>query len=198
VPKLSRRLVLALPLLAAACVSAPPPRRDYPPLRFDYLTPLRLNVGQVEIDDHWHPLSAADVGTLSPVTPREALVQMAMDRIKPAGSTARAVFTVDDASMIENGDQIMGTLAAHLDILDADGARTGYAEARVARSRVGLGRNADMPGLVYDMTKQMMDAMNVEFEYQVRRNLKDWLVTQPPSALPAPVQQQDLGAPPPS
>jgi hypothetical protein len=27
------------------------------------------------------------------------------------------------------------------------------------------------------MTKTMMDDMNVEFEYQVRQNLKDWLTT---------------------
>ena len=40
------------------------------------------------------------------------------------------------------------------------------------------------------MTKSMMDRMNVEFEYQVRRALGSWLL--PAGAVQAPVQQQPL------
>ena len=40
------------------------------------------------------------------------------------------------------------------------------------------------------MTRAMMDDMNVEFEYQVRRSLKDWLATT--TAVPAPVESQPL------
>ena len=43
---------------------------------------------------------------------------------------------------------------------------------------------------LYDMTKSLMDRMNVEFEYQVRRSLGGWLL--PGGAPPAPVQQQPL------
>ena len=47
---------------------------------------------------------------------------------------------------------------------------------------------------LYDMTKDMMDRMNVEFEYQVRRALSTWLV--PAGAVQAPVQQQPLNTAP--
>ena len=39
-----------------------------------------------------------------------------------------------------------------------------------------------------------MDTMNVEFEYQVRRSLRAWLL--PEDAVQTPVQQQPLVAPP--
>jgi hypothetical protein len=51
-----------------------------------------------------------------------------------------------------------------------------------------------MPGKLYDMTKSLMDRMNVEFEYQVRRSLAGWLL--PAGAPPAAVQQQPLTAAP--
>jgi len=37
--------------------------------------------------------------------------------------------------------------------------------------------------------------MNVEFEYQVKHALKEWLITGPPAAAPGPIQTQDLAAP---
>ncbi len=55
--------------------------------------------------------------------------------------------------------------------------------------------SGDERGTLYDLEKQLLDALNVELEYQVRRNLKDWLVAAP-SAVPAPVNAQPL--PPPS
>jgi hypothetical protein len=71
-------------------------------------------------------------------------------------------------------------------------APAGFAEARVARQKTG--DIEDLRSALYDMTKQMMDSMNIEFEYQVRHNLKDWLVSS--SAAPTPVQQQNLALPP--
>jgi hypothetical protein len=195
VQALTRRLVMLLPLVLAACGGRPPPH-NFPPLTYDYLLPLRLNVASVDVQDNWTPNSGADVGALSPQPPAEALERMARDRLFPAGSSGRAVFVIDDASIIRNGNALYGTLAVHLDIIGADGHRTGYAEARVARTRTGPAVDDDLPGSLYDLTKQMMDDMNVEFEYQVRRSLKDWLQNSPPGAMPAPVSVQPL--PPPS
>jgi hypothetical protein len=53
----------------------------------------------------------------------------------------------------------------------------------------------DLPSRLYDMTKDMMDRMNVEFEYQVRRSLGSWLLTA--GAPQAPVEQQPLTQTPP-
>jgi hypothetical protein len=184
-----------LPLLAASCSSEPPPR-SFPPLHYDYLTPLTLNVAAIDIDDHWQSISPADLSALSPQRPKDALVAMAQDRLKIGGSSGRAVFTIDDASLIRNGDAIFGSLAVHLDLVGADGARLGFAEARVSRTRTGLGSRSELPGVLYDFTRQMMDAMNVEFEFQVKRSLSTLLVRASDSGpVPAPVEQQPLAPP---
>jgi hypothetical protein len=51
---------------------------------------------------------------------------------------------------------------------------------------------------LYGLIKQMMTDMNVEFEYQIRRSLHDFLLTGTPAAPgPAPVEQQNLAPPAP-
>ena len=113
------------------------------------------------------------------------------------------MFVIDDASIVQLRESYQGNFAVHLDVLGPDGTRSGYAEARVARTHV---INDDSPNGVraelYDMVKQMMSDMNVEFEYQVQKSLRDDLQTTAPAAPgPAPVEQQDLtspAAPPPA
>ena len=62
-------------------------------------------------------------------------------------------------------------------------------------SRISTGID-DPAGAAYDMLKDMMDAMNVEFEYQVRRSLRDWIQeTATDAPAPPPVQQENLDAP---
>ena len=47
------------------------------------------------------------------------------------------------------------------------------------------------PAALYDLTRQAMQDMNVEFEYQVRHSLHDWIVSA--DAVEAPVEQTPLG-----
>ena len=117
-----------------------------------------------------------------------------MDRIGAGGSTGRAVFVIDQASITQAGGGLSGVLAVHLDILRPEGGRAAYAEARVTRQAT-LPRRADLPAALYDITRAMMDDMNVEFEFQARRALRDWLQSAEPVPAPAPVQQQELSAP---
>jgi hypothetical protein len=44
--------------------------------------------------------------------------------------------------------------------------------------------------VLYDVTKNMMVDMNIEFEYQIRHNLKNWLTST--TAPDTPVQQAPL------
>ena len=185
---------LLLPVLLAACGSSAPPR-TYQPLTYDYLLPLRLNVGSVDVQVNWRPQTGADVGSMAPTPPVQALARMGHDRLFPAGSTGQAVYVIDDASIIRNGNALYGTFSVHLDIVGADGRRTGYAEARVARTVSGPTVDDDVRSALYDLTSQMMTDMNVEFEYQVRRSLKDWLQNGNGSNAPAPVQAQPLTPP---
>jgi hypothetical protein len=194
-------LLVLLPLALAGCGGEPPPppllEQATPPLRYDYLTKLHLNVTAIDIQDRSPPPGPDDVSNRSPVPPAEALRQMAIDRLAANGSTGHAVFVIENASIRRaSGDTLVGALAVRLDIIVGNGPPTAYAEARVSRSVAN--DPGPLPATLYKLTRQMMFDMNVEFEYQVRHSLKDWLQDTTPAATPAPVQAQPLGQPPPS
>jgi hypothetical protein len=180
--------VLLVALALAACSSGPP--RVYAPLRYDYLLPLRLNVAELTIESHFVPGGSSDLNPQDPSPLIPTLTQMARDRIQTVGTTGRAVFVIKDATLARTSDGIRGSMDVEVDVYGGEGTRAGFAEARVSRSRSG--GIDDMPSALYDMTKQLMDAMNIEFEYQVRRSLHDWLV----ATVPTPVDQQALPPPP--
>ncbi len=186
---LGRRLALLTPLLLAHCGSDGPPR-SYPPLRYDFLTPLRLNVATIDVAELPSPGS---LDSASPTPLAASMRQLAEDRLSAAGSSGRALITIDEARITRGDSALDGALAMHLDIMDADGKRRGSAAAGVSRRKTGVGR--DLRGAVYDITKQMLDDLNVELEYQIRRSLKNELQVTSTAPAPAPVQQQDLSAP---
>jgi hypothetical protein len=189
---LTRRLALLAPLLLAGCGDDEQPR-DYPPLRYDYLTRLQLNVASISYGDLPPPTR---LDQISPVPLGPALQQMAQDRLLAAGSSGRAIVTIQRARIDRTGDGLDGAAGIRVDILGADDHQAGFAEARVARRVTGIGR--DLRSALYDMTKQMLDDMNVELEFQIRRSLHDSLQNTAAAPAPAPVDQQDLSAPKPA
>jgi len=202
---LSRRAALVLsaigmPLLLAGCAGEEV-LQVFPPLTYGYLTKLRLDVATIDVAEAWTPAPVPNgehVEDQSPVQPVEALRRMVQDRLVPAGASGSATVTIDDASLVRQTDRFEAAFAVHMDIHNADGTRTGYAEARVARTRTIT--DYAPPAVhqaLYDLVKATMNDMNVEFEYQIRRSLKDWLQTSAPAApVPPPVEQQPLGTPP--
>ncbi len=201
-----RRAVLLAALLAASCASETPPvapgAGNFPPLDFSYLLPLRLNVATVEIMQLFVPSGQPpDVTPLDPVQPVAALRLMAQQRLRAEGATGRAVFVINDASLIRQGELITGTMSVELDIFTSGTTRAGYAQATVVRQLTGP--VGDLSMALYQFTREMMDQMNVEFEYQVRHALADWLlpagaVPSPVQAAPLPPQPPDALAPPPA
>ena len=193
---IARRSVLLLPMFAAACATETVVR-SYPLPSYGYLTPIRLNVASIEVNDRSPPVAPDSIEALSPLRPADALKQMAADRISAAGSAGRAVFVIDQASLRRVGGGIEGMMAVHLDVYAGAGPdRAGFAEARVARRRTSSDTGEDVRGVLYDFVVKMMDDMNVEFEYQVKRSLHDWLqITAGVAPPPPPVQTQDLSAP---
>ena len=75
---------------------------------------------------------------------------------------------------MKHGDVIDGVMAVRLELFGDDGQRVAFAEARVTRQHSGVNR---LRATLYDMVKAMMDSMNVEFEYQVRRVLRSFVTT---------------------
>lgn len=188
--RVARRMLLLLPLLAGACGGGDMPRSSFPPLTYTYLTPLRLNVSAVE---QAPPPSPGPLDDSNPAPPAQALLQMAQDRLAAGGSLGRAVFTVDDATITRTRGGLNGTMAVHLDVLTSDGTRAGFAEARVSRRVDGIG--SDLRAALYDITAQMMQDMNVEFEFQVRQSLREWLQEATTAPPPPAVEQQPLSPP---
>jgi hypothetical protein len=205
---MGRRAALLLPLLAAACASsdATPPLQGPP--RFDFLTPLRLNVLDIEVVEPG-PGPAWRVDPPAPLSPVALAVQMGRDRLVPVGTTGRARFVVESATLVrevasagglfaQQTDRLTCAIHVRVEILGADGSRIGFTEAEVRRSAgmpdegpASRARAADA------IVRQAMDDLNVEFEFQVRRNLRDWLMTGEPGAVaPAPIQQESLGGGP--
>ena len=190
---LTRRGALLLPLVLASCGAEPEP--VYEPLRYNYLPPIQLNVASIAIEQRFVPSGVGpEISNQDPVSPVAALKSMADDRLQPFGTANKAVFAILDASMLRQNDVITGSMAASLSILDDGGARLGFAEARVENRHTG--RVGNPRPVLYEMTKAMMADMNVEFEYQIRRNLKSWLLA---SAAPdVPVEQTPLDQPGPA
>lgn len=196
--RVGRRHVGAL-LLAATVAACGGTRQEpatgpesFAPLRYDYLTPLRLNVASVDVEQRFVP-GGGDMAASDPVRPADAIRQMARDRLHALGTSGRAVLLINDASILRRGDSYQGSLAIELDIYTSANTRAAFAEARVSASRP-ITSGESTRRTLYELTKQLMDALNVELEFQVRRSLRDWLVEVP--AAPAPVEQQALPPPP--
>ncbi len=190
---------LTATLFLSGCGGGGEEARAFKPLSYSYLTPLRLNVGEIRIEDHAPPPGPSDLAQGAPVPPEEALRRMAQDRLVAAGSSGTAVFSIDQAAITGDGSggPLDGTLAVHLDIIGNNGGHSGYAEAHVSRQFVpGTGTDNDgLKAQLYNLTVQMMQNMNVEFEFQLRRTLADWMVDASGSPVGASVEQQPLGTP---
>jgi hypothetical protein len=198
--RISRRAALTAPLLAitlAGCAGTPVPT-SYDKLSWDYLPRIRLNVASVTVDDSWTPRAGTrEVGFLAPTPPVDALRRMAEDRLVAGGNSGRANFVVEDASIVQTRDAYAGSFAVRLDVTTSDGARSGFAEARVSRTRtIRDTSEAGTRAELYELVKQMMTDMNVEFEYQIRHSLRDYLQTTAPGAPEAgAVDTEQLSAP---
>lgn len=199
-----RRSLLALvlvPLVLSACDTPPPPRTDFPPLTFDYLSKLRLSVATIDVDNEAAKLGGGDPAlmALAPVQPADALMRMEQDRLVASGTSGHAVFVIDDASLVRVPGGLQGAMHISLDVMTSDGTKSGFAEAQVSRTYSGTDTSdAGTRAALYDLVKLMMGDMNVEFEYQVKHKLRDYLQPDDGAApAPPPVESQDLntGAP---
>lgn len=182
----NRRALLLLPFAAAACGGPDPAYVPPGPMRFDYLTPLSLNVAAVEVAEAGPSAQPGDIGPRLLPSPVEAVRTMARDRLLAVGTTGSARFVVSQAAMIQGRDSLTCLVGCRLEILSTEGQRMGFVDAQSRRAVSGS--DANRPRAADALLRQAMDDLNVEFEFQLRRALKDWLVNATPGpdgSLPA-------------
>jgi hypothetical protein len=186
-----RRLLLALPLAAAGCGGGGQEFNLLPPLveGYRHLTPIRLNVAEIEIPDP--PPGAVRVDEPVPIRPEREMMRMAQDRLVAMGTSGKARFLVQTAEFLRQplssgglasmfagqpGERLTCRLHARLEILSAEGSRVGFVEAQVMRQRTLPDGASNRQRAAEELIRQAMDGLNVEFEFQVRRALRAWLV----------------------
>ncbi|HUH82982.1 MAG TPA: hypothetical protein VLX85_00140 [Stellaceae bacterium] len=186
-PLMAMALVLAG--LVAGCGSAPP-RPTYADIRFNDEPPIRLAVGGVDIQSTWQPsIQPPHVEHLFPVEPVRVLENWARDRIAPAGGSARAVFVIEDASVIEvdlkkkesgvaavftnqPSQRYDATVQATLRIVDDRGTPVRYVTVKATRSETVLEDISpnDRDKTWYEMTKKLMADFDRQMSAEISAN----------------------------
>ncbi|MCA3420363.1 MAG: hypothetical protein INF88_15830 [Roseomonas sp.] len=203
---MKRRAFLALPLLPA-CANEQPAGPFVPPgpPSYGHLTPLRLKVSALEIKEP-ESGTALMVQQPAPFLPSDVMLRMARDRLSAAGGTGSARFVIQTARLTRETASAAGAFSpasetfrcimrCQLEIISAEDGVLASAAAEVRREVTGPTRDdAERAALAERVVKLAGQDMNVEFEFQVRRHLRNWLqmVAAPGEAVPQPVEREAL------
>jgi uncharacterized lipoprotein YmbA len=171
-------------LTLAGCGSPPPPQ-NFAPLDYSYLPPLVLKVANLNVVNNYVPTpSQATLIGQDPEPPATALLAMLNHRIVASGAPGNATVAVVSASLDGVGGNLTGTMTVDVTVTSPDGRSTGYTEATVSASKSAPDDSSQMPAALYGLTKQLMDNMNIQLQYQMQHNLSDWLSWSAPGAGP--------------
>jgi hypothetical protein len=197
-----RKFIAVLTLGAlTACGSAPPPL-NFPPLDYSYLRPIPLNVASLSVTDNYVPSpDEAALEGKNPAPPGPVLLAMLQHRLQAAGQTGSGVVTIERASITQANGMINGAMTVDINLTSADGRSSGFAEASVSASQSAPDSDNpdDMRAALYQMTKRLMDMMNVQLPYQIMHNIRGWVMTSGTAAATggsvAAIQATPLSAP---
>lgn len=199
---IDRRAALAGLLAVAACGRREEPVAVAPvgPPSYAHLTPLRLAVGRIELVPATDPAATRTMPP-APLVPSVVMEAMAQDRLSAAGGGGSARFRTQIATLTREGAAAGGVFATaterltcvmrcRLEVTGEDGAPAGFAEAEVRRTATRpAGTQAERARAAEEIVRLAGNDLNVEFEYQLRRNLRSML------RAPAPAGQPDAAAP---
>ncbi|RVT98981.1 hypothetical protein EOD42_02400 [Rhodovarius crocodyli] len=203
-----RHLLLLAPVAGlSACGNPPPPVPAGPDIAYSYLPQLRLNVASVDIDPEDPSSGPNDLGRMMSPSAAEAVRVMGRDRVAAFGNQNTARFVVSRASIAmerlprqgglfsgDPGERLVCVLAARLEIRDGNQRRLGFVEAEVRRTAPAESTNASRNSVASSLLRRSAFDLNTEFEFQVRRGLRDFLVEGDRAAPPPPgaVQREQL------
>jgi hypothetical protein len=172
-------LAALLPALAGCSSSPPPPPQVFAPLTYNYLPPIVLTVSNIEFQNNYVPDPSAEtlIGQ-DPAVPADTVMAMAQHRLVASGTPGTATFTLQTASIEPVGDNYVGTISVQLNVVSADGLKTGFTEASVSATQTAPGSDAtanQVQAVLYSMTKQMMDQLNVQLQYHIQHDMGSWV-----------------------
>lgn len=207
---LPRRGALAGVLALAACGRGgeePPPPPAGPP-SYSHLLPLRLAVGRIEVFGAADP-AATRAMPPAPLLPADVVRIMAEQRLQAAGGPATARFRTQIATLTREPstgggvfttatERLSCVMRCRLEVVGEDGSPAGFVEAEVRRGAIRpAGSLAERARAAEEIVRAAGDALNVEFEFQMRRNLRALLrAPDPPGAAPPEGQPPAGGQPP--
>lgn len=198
-----RRALLLAPAGLAAC-GAPAPVLEGPPIGYAFLTPLNLDVAEIVLDERTPNAGPTDIGRELSPSAAEAVRIMGRDRLRAVGRENRARFLVVRAEILrarlpqrgflggDPGERLECRLAARVEIEGPNQQRLGFAEAQSTRSRTIEGTAAGRRIAAESLLRQTMFDLNTEFEFQLRRALRPYLVEAGPAPAGGPVQREEL------
>jgi hypothetical protein len=202
---MKKTLAFVCSLGLAGCSSSPPP--SFAPLDYSYLRPINFKVSSLNIVNNYVP--GADESALNannPAPPAATLMTMLNNRLQPNGQPGTGTVTVQVASINEVNGSLAGQMTVDINLASPDGRTTGFAEASVSASQPAPDGDPDSDAMklaLYNMTKQLMTAINVQLPYQITHNISSWVawtssqVGASPGVGTAPgaIQATPLGAP---
>lgn len=213
---MKKTLALVSVLALTACGSPPPPE-SFTPLDYSYLKPIVFNVANLNIVNNYIPTpDETQLNANNPAPPATTLLAMLNHRLQPGGTPGNGTVTVQVASITEAAGMLNGQMTVDINLSSADGRSTGFAEASVSASAAAPDADADQndqQAALYQMTKKLMDSMNVQLPYTIAHNIPNWVSwTNPqgggiapapgiggggaPGGIPGGIQATPLTAPP--
>ncbi|WP_417820179.1 hypothetical protein [Terasakiella sp.] len=136
-------------LLISACTNTPPVQ-NLPEMTFKHLAPIPVQAAKLDVvNKSVTSVDGKEISHRLPTSPKQAMTQWAYDRLQPNGSGGRAVFTILEASAVENklekqtglkgvfttdqSERYDLTVDGRLDVYDAQGKNKGFATAKAHR-----------------------------------------------------------------
>ncbi len=100
--RLLRGLLIAVTAWLAVACQVAPPANGWPEITFQHRPTLRFDAAEIVVEQSYDaPLDPPHVVHLFPVSPGEAAVRWARDRLVAAGAAGRLIYDVREASVVE-------------------------------------------------------------------------------------------------
>ncbi|MGE4280355.1 MAG: hypothetical protein AB7G62_12245 [Magnetospirillum sp.] len=193
--RLSRLMLALAGALALAACEAQPVVQKLPELSFADKRPFQLNVGQLEIVPEYQPTGRKpNVEHLMPLSPENATVRWAQDRLRPMGKSGFARVLIKDAKVVEvtlqtdtgftgmfkdqQSERYEGSLDVAIQILDERHFPIADVVARANRTHTvaeGATLN-ERDKVLYDLSEGLIRDIDTQMESLVRTYLSRWVM----------------------